>query len=429
MRFRTGNLPTIDRAKQIQVLAGAIATTFLLASLAAFARFSEIQARPQLASATVGADVDRLTEAAEAPEPEPSTTTAPPPPAAPEPERPAEVKGRVVTRSQDDGPRTALLPTGKGMWFHHLSQAGPLDQVVAHAKASGLTHLYVRTGSSKSGFYAAADLDRILPVAHAAGLKVVGWDFPYLEDPAADARRSLQAIRHTTPDGHRIDAFSADIETQSEGVRLAADRVDAFGRALRQMVGPDYPLIGTVPNACLARTFPFAEVARHFDAIAPMVYWITRDPAEDVACNLEKLAPLGRPVLPIGQAYDPAIDNPTLVGLVPRYEHLAAFMRSAADHGAAGVSFWAWHTATAEMWQAVADSPDFTLTPMRQGHGDPAQVLVLQRLLYAYGFDLPLDGRYDGATATALAAVQAGLGLEPTGRLDEATIARLVGPR
>lgn len=319
-----------------------------------------------------------------------------------------------------------LLPTGKGMWFHFLDQTGlSPDQIVAQAKASGLTHLYVRVGSSKKGFNGAPELDLILPAAHAAGLQVIGWDFPYLHDPNVDIQRAVDAIAYTTPDGHRIDAFSADIETGSEGVQLAADRVEYYAANVRYYVGPGYPLIGTVPNACLNETFPYAEVARHFDAIAPMVYWITRDPGADVACNIERLAPLGRAVMPIGQAYDPAIDNPTLVGLTPGYDHLALFMRTAAEKGAAAVSFWAWHTASPDMWRAIADAPWYSLVPMAPGHEVPEQVAVLQRVLNLYGYGVPPDGQYGPGTVGALAQLQSDLGLDPTGTLDEMTIRAL----
>lgn len=340
------------------------------------------------------------------------------------------VAGTTVGRVEPDGESSPnLLPIGKGMWFHHIEHTGRTpEQLVESARAAGLTHLYVRLGSSKGGFYGHADLDRLLAPAHEAGLKVVGWDFPYLDDPVADAERAAAEISYETPDGHRIDAFSADIETVGEGVQLTTERVTTYASVLRARVGPDESLIGTVPNACLNESFPYAVVAEHFDAIAPMVYWITRDPAADVACNMEKLGRLGRPVLPIGQAYDPAIDNPELVGLVPRYEDLARFMEQAAARGAAGVSFWAWHTATSEMWQAIVDSTDFSLTPMEPGHADPRSVAVLQRTLVAHGYPVAVDGEYDAETANALAALQEDLGIAATGSLDEATVRTLLGP-
>jgi len=105
------------------------------------------------------------------------------------------------------------------MWLYQLSMAagGNAAAVVKQAKAVGLTHLYLRVGSSKGGFYNQDELNRLLPVAHAAGLKVIGWDFVYLDDPVADALRAKSEIDYVTPDGHRMDAFSADIENPLRG--------------------------------------------------------------------------------------------------------------------------------------------------------------------------------------------------------------------
>src|SRR5439155_10153918 len=136
------------------------------------------------------------------------------------------------------------------MWLYQLSMSsgGNAQAVVNKAKAAGLTHIYLRLGSSKGGFYDQAELDKLLPVAHAAGLKVIGWDFVYLDDPTADAARAKAEIDYVTPTGHRIDAFSADIETGSEGVNLTAERAAAYGAQLRALVGAGYPLIATVPR-------------------------------------------------------------------------------------------------------------------------------------------------------------------------------------
>src|SRR5690349_16941776 len=101
-----------------------------------------------------------------------TTTTAPAPPA------PVEVAAAAAP------PAKPIVPLGKGMWLYQLSmsEGGDASKVVAKAKKIGLTHLYTRLGSSKKGFYAQDELNKLLPVAHAAGLKVIGWDFVYLTD-------------------------------------------------------------------------------------------------------------------------------------------------------------------------------------------------------------------------------------------------------
>lgn len=254
-------------------------------------------------------------------------------------------------------PPAPSLPKGKGMWLHYfrLSAGGDPAAIVAKALQTGLSHVYLRVGSSKDGFYGQADLDRLLPVAHAAGLAVVGWDFPYLFDAEADARRAAAAIAYTTPDGHRMDSFSADIETRHEGVNLSVPVAETYSRRLRELVGPDYPLVATVPRPRYNRGYPFAEIARYFDALVPMVYWLARDPVAEVEQAITDLAGLGRPIMPVGQAYDARLDGGP-PGPPPK-EHLVRFIQAAQSRGVTGFSFWVWHHATPDHWAAIQEAP------------------------------------------------------------------------
>lgn len=296
-----------------------------------------------------------------------------------------------------------------------MSQAGEPARVVRRAVDAGLTHLYLRVGSSKMGFYGASELDALLPVAHAAGLAVVGWDFVYLVDPAADAARSFAAVTYTTPDGHRMDAFSADIETADEGVNLTAAGAADYGKRLRALVGPGYPLIATVPRPSPKRRFPFAEATDAFDAIAPMVYWMNRDPAADARRAISDLAQFGKPVMPIGQAYDgtseggPAGDPPG--------EAITAFLSASMDSGAVAASFWVWHHATAEQWDAIEEARAWEL----RHSADRAQNAYLHRLLGLFGAPVGADGDLGPRSRAALAATQESLGLPATGTLDRAS--------
>ena len=278
-------------------------------------------------------------------------------------------------------------------------------------------------GSSKKGFYAQEELNKLLPVAHAAGIKVIGWDFVYLTDPIADALRSKAEIDYVTPTGQKIDAFSADIETASEGVNLTAEGAAAYGAALRALVGPGYPLIATVPRPSATRPFPFAEATKSFDAIAPMVYWQNRDPATDVAGAIDALAPLGKPILPVGQAYNGGDEGGP--DRDPPPEQINAFMTTAMNKGAVGVWCWGWNHATPQQWSVITQA---TAWVMPTPHTAPA-TLYLQRVLGILGQPVALDGQLGPATRAAIAAVQSGLGLPATGHLDAATARLITGPR
>lgn len=269
----------------------------------------------------------------------PTTTTAAP---APEPVAPAAA--------------TPVVPSGKGMWIWQPEyvEGGDPNAIVARAQAVGLTHLYVRTGSSVDGFVGQPFLDALLPVAHAAGIRVIGWDFPYFDDVALDVLRAAEATWYTTPTGDRLDGFSADIETVYEGVNLTADNAALYGSALRSAVGPNYLLIATVPRPSVHRQadYPYPEVVTWFDAIAPMVYWIDVAPDGAATESLAFLAQYGKPILPIGQAYDGGLEGGTPG--TPTPDEIDAFMNASAAGGARGISFWSWQHATDEMWAAIA---------------------------------------------------------------------------
>jgi hypothetical protein len=252
-----------------------------------------------------------------------------------------------------------LLPYGKGMWIYEpqKTEGGDVAAIVAKAKAAGLSHLYVRTGSSWDGFYAAPFLDKLLPAAHAADLKVYGWDFPRLISWTDDVTRAKAAVDHRTPGKQRIDGFAADIETRSEGTLISAQAAADYGRALREAVGASFPLIATVPRPSPAFSYPYAEVVASFDAVAPMVYWLNRQPDTDVVGALRDLAQYGKPVFPVGQAYDGAPEGGRAG--VPPPEELWRFMRFAQANGAQGVSFWSWQAANAKAWAAVTEAEEF----------------------------------------------------------------------
>jgi hypothetical protein len=249
------------------------------------------------------------------------------------------------------------VPSGMGMWTWEVDQTegGDVHAIVAKAKEIGLTHVYVRTGSSWRGLHGTAFLDELLPVAHQAGLRVYGWDFPNFVDVAADIDRAVAAVRHEAPSGHRIDGFVADIETRSEGTRLTPEAAEVYSAGLRAAVGPDTVLIACVPNPTPhhLRIFPYSLVLPHYDAVAPMIYWLNRQPDEDARRAMDFFRPLGLPVIPVGQAYDggPEGGRPG----PPTPDELRRFVGAVNEGGAVGMSFWSWQHAVPQTWQALAE--------------------------------------------------------------------------
>jgi hypothetical protein len=310
----------------------------------------------------------------------PAAVTAPPSTAAPAttvpaeapaaPDVPTEAAGVPAAEAAPPAPEPSSavvdaaakgLPVGKGMWtwLPERTEGGNADAIVARSLEIGLTHIYVRTGSSWQDFNNADFLNRILPAAHNAGLKVYGWDFPSLKDIPKDINRGLMAIGYVTPDGHRLDGFVPDIETAKEGTNLHADTVRAYMTGLRTPIG-SFPLIVCVPRPSqrlMTGAFPYREAIEHADAVAPMIYWLNRQPETDTWAAFDYLYQFGKPIIPVGQGYDggPEGGRPG----PPPADEIDRFMKASEDKGGIGASLWSWQHVSPEIWYAISDSPHF----------------------------------------------------------------------
>jgi hypothetical protein len=85
-----------------------------------------------------------------------------------------------------------------------------------------------------------------------------------------------------------------------------------------------------------------------------MVYWLDRDPAAEVDQTVSDLVGLGKPILPVGQAYDAGPEGGP-PGPPPK-EEIVRFIRASEARGVTGFSFWVWHTATPEQWAAIREA-------------------------------------------------------------------------
>jgi hypothetical protein len=249
-------------------------------------------------------------------------------------------------------PSPTIPVAGKGMWIYEfdLIMGGNVKKIVDVSKAYGLTHLYVRAGTTRSGLDTWPDVLKILPVAHAAGLKVIPWYFPYLRNPAADARRTIAMVR-TVINGHRVDGFAADIETRAEGTKLSTKAVKQYIDTVRKGAPEAFMiLVPPRPNSHTVRFYPYHLVPR-FNAVAPMVYWGGVDPAKATADAVSYLKRYNRPVAPIGQVYDMGPEGGPKGR--PKPPALRRFMTEARTRGSVGFSFWSWQHSAIPQWVAI----------------------------------------------------------------------------
>lgn len=251
---------------------------------------------------------------------------APPPvPAVAEQALPAPLAVRAKARD-------LRAVTGKGLWATPFGTR-PLDVagLVARARQTGVGSIWVRTGGTRQGFYGDQFLPRLVPAAHAAGIAVVAWDFPFLSDPVADSRRAQQAL------AAGVDAFSPDVETPAEGTFLTARRVQLYLSLVRAAAG-SRPVVATVPRPSeYRRSYPYAAFAPYADVFAPMDYWSCLEPGAVVQQSVQALRAL-LPVAPVGQGYDMGPEGGR-VGTPSRAETLR-FLDAARRAGAIGASLW-----------------------------------------------------------------------------------------
>jgi hypothetical protein len=241
------------------------------------------------------------------------------------------------------------------IWQWDRTDGGNATAVVSRASAAHLHQLWVRVADSKDGFYGAQELDQIVPAAHAAGISVIAWGFPYLYDPVGDAAWSKQVLDWRGPGGQLVDGFSADIERPSEGVDLTSRRVSVYLQGVRRAAGPRTLVATVYPplDSYWTGSYPYRAMAPYVDAFAPMIYWECTDPGADARFDVARLSTL-RPVHIIGQAFDMAdVGGRTIA---PSAAEIAEFVASGKAAGAVGASLWVWQDATAPEWGELAAS-------------------------------------------------------------------------
>ena len=269
----------------------------------------------------------------------------------PKPQKPPIVAEAALPAPLAPGRKAAdLAPlTGKGVWVTNFAEDGvDVPAIVAKARAAGLRSIWVRTGG-KQGYYGSQFLPELVPAAHAAGIAVVAWDFPYLSDPVADAQRAKQAYA----DG--VDVFAPDIETSAEGTYATAPRVALYLSLVRAYAGTR-PIAATVPRPTPLRrkSFPYKAFVPYADLFVPMVYWSCNEPGALVAQSLRELGAL-LPVAPAGQGYDMGKEGGRRG--VPSRAETWRFLDVAKRGGAVGASLWTVERMGPGQLDALTDYP------------------------------------------------------------------------
>lgn len=286
---------------------------------------------------------------------------------------------------------------GKGAWFMIFARdwtdadADRAWDMVMAAVTADLSHIYVRVADSRAHFYGSPALQDLLPIAHAHGVRVIGWIEPQLSDPVSDAADAIAAARYQGG-GQRLDGLALTIERNWDGASVTQYLGGIRGGANGAVgLGDGYLLIAsTFPVPSEHRGFPYAALSRYCQVFAPMAYWRATGRSRfvggaGVRAFLDQIFaefrdpgvnPFQRPLTIAAQAYDAALEY-GIPGSPPRDEIVASMDETRAQ---GGVSWSFYRLANADNGVTGNEAAAITAYPFWQR---PAPPSIAQKALIA----------------------------------------------
>ncbi len=334
----------------------------------------------------------------------------------PPPPKPAPAPAPAAPTATSTTPTTATGSpfAGQGMWIWYVDQSdgGNLADIIAQAKAAGVTTVYIKSSDGSTNFWSQFT-PALVQTLHANGLKVCAWQYVYGTYPVGEADLGAEAVA----DG--ADCLVIDAEIEYEGRYASAQ---TYIDTLRSKIGPSFPVgLASFPFVYDHESEPYSVFLGPGGAQynLPQMYW------QDIGVSVDTVYAdtwisnriYARPILPLGQTYS----NPS-------ESDILRFREEAVDYGAAGWSFWDWQDTASAGWAALAAplAPLTTVTPnatwpdLGQGNtGD--QVLWMQEHLAAAIPAQATTGIFDATTAANLETFQTSHGLPATGTTTSAT--------
>ncbi len=316
-------------------------------------------------------------------------------------DRPAIVSARTSASSVRpfDQPQRAALDgvRGKGAWFMIFASdwTNPdgdraWDMVDAAVKAD-LSHIYVRVADSRAHFYGAPALQDLLPIAHARGVRVIGWIEPELSDAPSDADDAIAAARYQSA-GQHLDGLALTIERNWDDSSIEW-YLGGIRRGINGAVGlgDRYLLVAsTFPVPSEHRGYPWAAMSRYCQVFAPMAYWRATGRRQfvgggGVRAFLDQIFaefrdpginPYQRPVSITAQAYDATLEY-GIPGSPPGEEIVASMDETRAQ---GGLSWSFYRLANADNGVTGDEAAAITAYPFWQR---PAPATIAQKALIA----------------------------------------------
>ncbi len=166
------------------------------------------------------------------------------------------------------------LASGAGLWVNLWNYPdGDVDSYFARLYAHGVRNYFIQTSRSNTeALREPAKFAAIIDACHKNSIRVIAWSFSELHNPLSDADKLIYVGNFTTPNGQKIDAVGADMESN-----VSAQHIETYVQRIRQSLGHDYPIVAIVYSplnrAQQAGITPWKTIANNFNVVAPMTYW------------------------------------------------------------------------------------------------------------------------------------------------------------
>ena len=205
----------------------------------------------------------------------------------------------------------------------------------------------------------AARLGRFVEALHARNVRVVAWYLPGHVNHGHDLRRARAMLDFRTASGQRFDGIALNIEgTAQRDIALRSRRAVDLTRRIRQESDLPLAIVPFNPRGLERRPttwprFPWAELAQHADAFAPMVYTGGAYKGFDATYGYVTRA------LRLLRTHtrNPDVAIHVAGGVADRLgpEELEGFAAAVVDDGRTiGVSLYDWETTPSSAWRVLA---------------------------------------------------------------------------
>ena len=155
------------------------------------------------------------------------------------------------------------------------------EATAARIAARGVKTVWAETANyrASSDVVQPERLGRFVEALHARGVRVVAWYLPGHVNHGLDIRRARAMLEFRTAGGQAFDGIALNVEgTKLKNVALRTKRAVDLTRRTRQAAGSTpLAIVPFNPRGLERRPttwpgFPWAELAEHADAFAPMAY-------------------------------------------------------------------------------------------------------------------------------------------------------------